>query len=93
MSLRRVRPPAPVRIAFANILESTNAPAAFTEGKTRYEITAAYGPWRTSGCWWAYEWDMEEWDVLATTSDGAAVACLLACDRARHQWRLEAFYD
>lgn len=93
MALRRVRPPAPVRVAFANIPESTHSLAAVFEGKTRYEITAAYGPWRTSGCWWADAWNTEEWDVLATTSDGTVVACLLACDRARHQWRLEAFYD
>jgi protein ImuB len=101
MALRRVRPPAPVRVAFSKksgnspteTAENTHSPAAFFEGKTRYEITAAYGPWRTSGCWWADAWNTEEWDVLATTPDGATVACLLACDRARRQWRLEAFYD
>jgi hypothetical protein len=38
-------------------------------------------------------WDEEEWDVLATESGGASVACVLTCDRARNAWRLEAFYD
>ena len=69
-------------------------PAAFSDGENRYEVAAAYGPWRTSGCWWAMDaWNSEEWDVLATASDGAMVACLLSHDRARNAWRLEAFYD
>ena len=38
-------------------------------------------------------WDAEEWDVLAVENNGALVACLLTCDRARNAWRLEAFYD
>jgi hypothetical protein len=31
--------------------------------------------------------------VLAATRDGASIACLLTCDRARNAWLLEAFYD
>ncbi len=58
------------------------------------EITAAYGPWKTSGCWWsAGEWDMEEWDVLAERTDGSSIACLLVRDQARNEWQLEAVYD
>jgi hypothetical protein len=38
-------------------------------------------------------WDAEEWDVLAVENNGALVACLLTCDRARNAWQLEAFYD
>jgi protein ImuB len=73
-------------------------PVAFSDGESRYEIAAAYGPWRTSGCWWAPKpcddaWDCEEWDVLAAANDGRSVACLLTCDRTRNTWRLEAFYD
>jgi protein ImuB len=73
-------------------------PVAFSDGENGYEIAAAYGPWRSSGCWWALKsrdgaWDCEEWDVLAAAHDGAPVACLLTCDRARNAWRLEAFYD
>jgi protein ImuB len=57
-------------------------------------VTDAYGPWRTSGCWWTTgEWDLEEWDILAARSNGSPVACLLVCDRARNEWRLVAFYD
>jgi protein ImuB len=121
---------------------------AFSDGEDRYEIAAAYGPWRTSGCWELDAWDAEEWDVLAVRAEkfssgakaqnyfanvsarvnscpdtscssgdvfsqhtkphspdppnflavanyigGRSVACLLTRDRARNEWRLEAFYD
>jgi protein ImuB len=93
MALRRVRPARMVRVVFREA-----KPATFRDEDRSYEIAAAYGPWRTSGCWWALKscdgaWDTEEWDVLAAPHDGAPVACLLTCDRARNAWRLEAFYD
>jgi len=93
MALRRVRPPRPVRVALRAM-----KPSAFRDQENAYQITAAYGPWRTSGCWWALNtfdgaWDCEEWDVLAALSDGRSVACLLMRDCARNAWRLEAFYD
>jgi protein ImuB len=69
-------------------------PVAFRDAWNRFEIAAAYGPWRSSGCWWSGDqWDDEEWDVLARGSDGARIACLLVCDRMRNAWRLEAYYD
>jgi protein ImuB len=87
MALRRVRPPVAVRMMLRG-----RQPAAFREGENRFEVTAAYGPWRSSGCWWSADaWDTEEWDVLATRADGTSMACLLAC--TRNVWRLEAFYD
>jgi protein ImuB len=89
MALRRIRPPVPVRVAMRAM-----KPAAFRDEESRFEISAAYGPWRTSGCWWSTDgWDAEEWDVLAAKSTGEHVACLLAHDRTRNEWRLEAFYD
>jgi protein ImuB len=89
MALRRVRPPAPVWI-----VHRAMKPAAFRNSEDNFEISAAYGPWLSSGCWWAGEgWDEEEWDVLAMKSDGTQVACLLVCDRTRNAWRLEAYYD
>jgi protein ImuB len=93
MALRRLRPARKVRVVFREA-----KPATFRDEDRSYEIAAAYGPWRTSGCWWALEshdgaWDTEEWDVLAAARDGASIACLLTCDRARNAWRLEAFYD
>jgi protein ImuB len=89
MALRRVRPSMPVRV-----VQRAARPAAFRDGDHRFDITAAYGPWRSSGSWWCEgQWDLEEWDVLAERGDGAFVACLLVRDRARHEWRLEAYYD
>jgi protein ImuB len=89
LALRRVRPPAPVRVQ----LRALN-PAAFRDGERSFKVAAAYGPWRTSGCWWsAGAWNTEEWDVLAEADSGATVACLLVRDCARNEWRLEAYYD
>jgi protein ImuB len=93
MALRRVRPARLVRVAMC-----AAKPAVFRDKENSYEITATYGPWRTSGCWWAVEsrdgaWDCEEWDVLAAMNGGRSVACLLTRDRTRNAWRLEAFYD
>ncbi|HEV2325097.1 MAG TPA: DNA polymerase Y family protein [Terracidiphilus sp.] len=91
-ALRRMRPPVPVRVWLRG-----EKPAVFRTGKCEYTVSAAYGPWRTSGCWWTTEaWDLEEWDVLADRRDGsdsATVACLLVRDCLQNQWRLEAFYD
>ena len=89
IALRRVRPPAPVSVTLRAM-----TPVAFHDRENRFAIVAAYGPWRTSGCWWSADmWDAEEWDVLAVEDNGASVACLLTCDRARNAWSLEAFYD
>ncbi len=89
MALRRVRPPWPVRLTLREA-----KPATFRDQENAYKVIAAYGPWRTSGCWWALNtWDTEEWDVLATANDGVTVACLLTRNCARNAWQLEAFYD
>ncbi len=89
MALRRVRPPTPVHVQL-NALR----PVAFRDREQSFKVAAAYGPWRTCGCWWSTEtWNSEEWDVLAESSSGASVACLLVRDCTRNQWQLEAFYD
>lgn len=89
MALRRIRPPTPVRVQL-NALK----PSAFRDREQIFKVSAAYGPWRTSGCWWSTEaWNSEEWDVLAETSNGASVACLLVHNCTHNRWQLEAFYD
>jgi protein ImuB len=89
MALRRVRPPRPIQVALHAM-----KPAAFRDGDNRFEVAAAYGPWRSSGCWWSQDrWDTEEWDVLAAGRSGEMLGCLLVQDRVRNEWRLEAFYD
>jgi protein ImuB len=89
MALRRVRPPRPVRV----VLHAMK-PVAFSDEGSRFEIESAYGPWKTSGCWWSLGgWDTEEWDALAANNNGEKFGCLLVLDRLRNEWRLEAFYD
>ena len=89
MALRRMRPPSPVQVWL-----DAQRPVTFFDRQQRYRVAAAYGPWKTSGCWWSIEtWNTEEWDVLAEGSNGAAITCLLVHDCARHKWELEAVYD
>jgi protein ImuB len=89
MALRRVRPPAPVRV----LLDACK-PQTFRDREKSYRVAAAYGPWRSSGCWWSTDaWNSEEWDVLAESSQGSSVACLLVHDCTKDRWQLEAYYD
>jgi protein ImuB len=89
MALRRMRPPVPVRVALQAM-----RPVAFCDRDNSYKVTAAYGPWRSSGCWWSNNgWDSEEWDVLAVNGSGDAIACLLVLDLIQERWHLEALYD
>jgi protein ImuB len=89
MALRRIRPPTRVRVQLKEL-----RPVSFFNREQSYQVAAAYGPWRTGGCWWSTEaWDSEEWDVLAESGSGASVACLLVHDCTHNHWQLEAFYD
>jgi protein ImuB len=89
LALRRVRPPRSVSVVLHQ-----DRPAAFRDGGERYQISAAYGPWRSSGCWWSVDaWETEEWDVLAADRNGEALGCLLLHDILRGLWQLEALYD
>jgi protein ImuB len=86
IALRRLRPPHPVRVFCTD-----QKPVAFHDGHQSYAITVAYGPWRTSGCWWAAgDWDRDEWDVLIAQEQRAH---LLVNDRRQKRWQLEAVYD
>jgi protein ImuB len=86
MALRRLRPPHPVRVFC-----SGQKPVGFYDGHQSYAIAVAYGPWRTSGCWWAAgDWDRDEWDVLIAQEQRAH---LLVNDRRHNRWQLEAIYD
>ena len=89
LALRRMRPPVPVRVQLSAL-----QPVAFRDRDSSFSISAAYGPWRTSGNWWSTDpWDTEEWDVLAESTTGSSVACLLVHNRLQNQWQLEALYD
>jgi hypothetical protein len=69
-------------------------PSALRSWENSFNVVAAYGPWKTAGCWWSTDgWNLEEWDVLATDSKGKSVAYLLVHDCTQQEWRLEAYYD
>ena len=89
VSLRRMRPPRPLRVQthFAK-------PASFRDGADLYDVQVAYGPWNSSGCWWSvHKWDLEEWDVIVTNNLGESIGCLIVHDNLKDQWLLDAFYD
>ena len=89
ISLRRMRPPHPLHMQIRE-----QRPAAFRDDADFYRVQVAYGPWHSSGCWWSiYQWDLEEWDVMATNAQGGTVGCLLVHDHLNHQWLLDAMYD
>jgi len=89
LALRRMRPPVSVQVVVR-----AHRPLMIHEVRQSYRVTDAFGPWRSSGCWWSVgEWEIEQWDVLAEAQDKRVVACLLVLDCARKQWQIEAFYD
>jgi protein ImuB len=89
MALRRIRPPMHVQV----VLHAMR-PTSFRERSNSFEITAAYGAWRTTGCWWSMDrLDTEEWDILAAGNDGSSIVALLIHDLTKNQWWLEALYD
>jgi protein ImuB len=89
LALRRVRPPRAIQVTLRE-----DKPANFRDSGQGFQVSAAYGPWRSNGCWWSVEaWDTEEWDVLTADRDGLALSCLLVHDRLRSEWRLEALFD
>jgi protein ImuB len=89
MAIRRMRPPVPVRVQL-----HAQQPVAFCSIEQAFRVSAAYGPWKTSGNWWSTEpWNAEEWDVLAENNNGYSAACLLVHNCSINQWQLEAYYD
>ena len=88
-TLRRIRPPYSLSLQIAD-----GKPRSFRHGSSRYDVSIAYGPWQSSGSWWNVDrWDLEEWDVMATTTTGESVSCLLVHDHLNGKWLLDAYYD
>jgi protein ImuB len=81
-TLRRFRPPWPVRVACEG-----NAPARLEGGRLEGDVRAVLGPWLASGDWWRPDaWAAETWRVelaagglyqLARTADGWCVEGML----------------
>jgi protein ImuB len=81
-TLRRFRPPWPVRVAC-----DRGAPARIEGGRLDGAVCAAIGPWKVSGDWWKPQaWAVETWHVelsggglyqLARTDEGWCVEGML----------------
>jgi protein ImuB len=88
-SLRRRRPPTPVRV---RLEKATPVEVAMDSMSSFAAVTSVAGPWRTSGQWWtndAGSWDRDEWDVALDTG----VTYRLARHRHSNQWDVEGEVD
>jgi protein ImuB len=83
MVMRAIRPARAARVQMAS-----GQPVHVQADGVRGHVTAAAGPWRTSGDWWTNDpWARDEWDVAM--SDGALYR--IYCERGR--WFVEGSYD
>jgi protein ImuB len=99
-ALRRCRQPVPARVVAA-----AGRPVRITTDRRGFvggTVTAATGPWRTSGEWWKQPaepgqtsppgqsaWDRDEWDVAL--SDGAIYRVFQ--DRQTNGWFIDGMFD
>lgn len=89
VALRQFRPPENISVTLQN-----GRPTSFFLQKKRYIIEKAYGPWRTSGDWWNPElWNVEQWDLVAHSTDGSLLCSCIVRDVARNCWEMVALYD
>ena len=87
--VRRLRPPQSIAVEI-----SEDKPASFLFQNRRYFVQQAYGPWVCAGEWWSEaDWNCEEWDIVASSSDGTMLCGCIECDRTRKRWRIVALYD
>lgn len=69
-------------------------PKTFIFRDLRYSVEHAYGPWLSSGEWWASTlWGCEQWDLVARAQNGNLLCCCLVRDRMQNDWRMLALYD
>jgi protein ImuB len=82
--LRRFRSP-----VFSSVLSMENQPAYLQSSQINGEITAAIGPYHSSGDWWDQNsWARVEWDLQL--ENGA----LCRCHRDDEQrWKVDGIYD
>lgn len=88
-ALRRLRPAATISVRLA-----AKVPRSFCYAGESYTVERSFGPWHRSGTWWSEEiWSTESWDVAAYNAAGELLLGVLANDRLRGGWTLEALYD
>lgn len=88
-AMRRLRPP-----ERASITLHDRRPASFFFRDCRYEVEHAYGPWLAEGDWWNRQaWAIEQWDLVARSTDGAMLCCCLVHDIKEQSWQVVTLYD
>ena len=88
-AIRQIRPPEVV-----SVVVQEHRPRFFFFRQQRYAVEHAYGPWLTGGDWWNQSlWGLEQWDLVARTSDGSMLSCCLVYDLRQNLWRMAALYD
>jgi protein ImuB len=86
-AMRQLRPTERVSITLRDRQLST-----ITFREKRYEVEHAYGPWRANGDWWnPTPWKVEQWDVIARSSEGVPLCCCLVRDK--QLWQVVGLYD
>lgn len=87
--MRQLRPAEAVCLTL-----QSERPQSFVFREQRYVVEHAYGPWLTSGNWWAQTlWGWEQWDIIARAHDGGLLCCCMARGLMRNQWQIAALYD
>jgi protein ImuB len=88
-AMRQLRPP-----ERASITLRDRQPASFVFRDCRYEVEHAYGPWLAEGDWWNRQtWALEQWDLIARSSDGAMLCCCLVRNLKEQSWQVVTLYD
>jgi protein ImuB len=88
-AMRQLRPPERVSITLCD-----RHPGSFVFRDCRYEVEHAYGPWLAEGDWWNREtWALEQWDLIARSSDGVMLCCCLVRDLKEQSWQVVTLYD
>jgi protein ImuB len=88
-ALRLLRPPEAAAVTLAG-----GRPRAFAFRGRRYGVEHAYGPWQTSGEWWAETlWSGAQWDVVARAEGGPLLCGCLLEDLMDGGWQMVALYD
>jgi len=88
-AMRQLRPPERASITLGN-----RQPASFVFRDCRYEVEHAYGPWLAEGDWWNCQtWALEQWDLIARSSEGVMLCCCLVRDLKEQSWHMVTLYD
>ncbi len=88
-AMRQLRPPERVSITLRG-----RQPASFVFRDCKYEVEHAYGPWLAEGDWWNRQtWALEQWDLIARSTDGTMLCCCLVRDLKERSWQVVTLYD